>query len=57
MNTFEINGEQKSTNITAPSTWVSEWGVGKTFEEAFNLGFIGYNTRQFSDQKRRRCAR
>ncbi len=51
MNTFEVNGQQKTTNITAPSTWVSEWGFGKTFEESFNMGFIGYNTRQISDQR------
>ncbi len=51
MNTFEFNSKQKTTNITPPSTWVSEWGIGKTFDNAFNIGVIGYNTRQISDQK------
>ena len=50
MNTFEFNGEQKKTDITPASTWVGEWGIGKTFEESFNMGIIGYNTRQISTQ-------
>ena len=51
MNTIEFNGKQKETNITPPSIWVSEWGIGKTFEESFNIGLIGYSNRQISDQK------
>ncbi len=51
MNTFEFNGKQEGTNITPASSWVSEWGIGKTFEEAFNMGVVGYSNRQISDQK------
>jgi len=51
MNTFEVNGKQDGTNITPPSAWVAEWGIGKTFEKSFNLGLIGYMTRQIGDQK------
>lgn len=51
MNTFEFNNKQKDTDITPASTWVAEWGVGKTLEEKFNLGLIGYTTQQIGDQK------
>ncbi len=50
MNTFEFNSKQKSTDITPASTWVTEWGFGKTFEKSFNMGIIGYNTLQMSKQ-------
>ena len=51
MNTVELNASQKGTDVRPASSWVTEWGIGKTFEEAFNIGVIGYSTRQISDQK------
>jgi hypothetical protein len=50
MNTFELNTKQKDTDIKPASTWVTEWGIGKTFEESFNMGFIGYTTLQIGKQ-------
>ena len=50
MNTIELNNKQKGTGITPASTWVTEWGIGKTFEESFNMGLIGYNTLQIGEQ-------
>ena len=49
--TFEFNTKQKDTEISPGSAIVIEWGIGKTFDNAFNLGIIGYNTYQVSEQK------
>ncbi|WP_136479804.1 SphA family protein [Cognatitamlana onchidii] len=51
MNTFEFNGKQKGTNITPAPSYVAEYGIGKTFDEAFNMGVIGYTTKQIGKQK------
>lgn len=51
MNTFEFNGKQKDTDITPAASYVAEYGIGKTFEEVFNMGIIGYTTKQIGNQK------
>lgn len=51
MSSFEFNSKQKDTDITPGSALVIEWGIGKTFNKSFNMGIIGYNTRQVSKQK------
>ena len=51
MGTFEFNSKQKDTDITPGSALVIEWGIGKTFNSVFNMGIIGYNTRQLSKQQ------
>lgn len=51
MNTFEFNGKQEGTDITPASTHVMEYGIGRTFDEVFNMGIIGYRTKQIGDQK------
>jgi hypothetical protein len=50
MGTFEFNSKQKDTDITPGSAVVVEWGIGKTFNSAFNMGIIGYSTWQVSKQ-------
>lgn len=51
MNSFEVNSKQEGTNITAPPSYVGEWGIGKTFNSVFNMGIIGYTNRQIGKQK------
>ncbi len=51
MNTLEVNSRQKYTNIKPGSNWVMEWSVGKTFDQAFNLGIVGYTNQQITAQK------
>jgi len=49
--TFEFNSRLRDTDITPGSALVFEWGIGKTFNNSFNMGIVGYNTRQVSKQK------
>lgn len=51
MGTFEFNSKLRDTEITPGSALVVEWGIGKTFNNSFNMGIVGYNTRQVSKQK------
>jgi len=50
MNTLEINSRQKGTNIKPASNWIMEWSAGKTFDNAFNLGLVGYLNYQLGKQ-------
>ncbi len=50
MNTFEINTRQKDTQIRPGTNWVMEWSLGKTFDDAFNLGVIGFSNHQTGRQ-------
>lgn len=50
MNTLEFNSRQKTTNIRPGSSWVAEWSLGKTFDNVFNLGLVGYLNNQIGRQ-------
>ncbi len=51
MNTLELNSRQKSTEIRPGSNLVSEWSAGKTFDQVFNLGLVGYFNYQVGKQE------
>jgi len=47
---YEIHTTQQETDIKPGQDLVIEWGVGRTWDSAFNMGLVGYNTFQTTDQ-------
>lgn len=47
---YEMHTTQQETDIKPGQDLVIEWGVGRTWDGAFNMGLIGYNLFQTSDQ-------
>ncbi len=47
---YEIHTKQQETAIKPGQDVVVEWGVGRTWDGAFNMGLIGYNVFQTTDQ-------
>lgn len=48
--TYEIHSKQRDSDISPGQNLVVEWGAGKTFDAAFNMGIIGYNIVQTTKQ-------
>ena len=48
--TYEIHTKQKESDIKPGQNIVIEWGVGRTWNNAFNMGLIGHNVFQTTDQ-------
>ena len=51
MGTYEFHSKQQGTDIRPADMMVVEWGLGKTIEEVFNMGLIGYSNMQIGQQK------
>jgi hypothetical protein len=51
MGTYEINSKQKDTDIIPGDGLILEWGLGKTFDQQFNMGLIGYSNMLVTKQK------
>lgn len=48
---YEIHTTQEDTDIKPGQDLVIEWGVGRTWDGVFNMGLIGYNVFQTTNQR------
>lgn len=53
LNRFEIHGERDDSNIRDGEHWVAEWGIAYQFQPGLELGLIGYQRWQLSEDSGR----
>jgi hypothetical protein len=46
LNRYEINTENRDTNITPGHAYTLEWGIGHTFKKTIDVGLVGYYQQQ-----------
>ena len=46
LNRYEINTQDRDTNITPGDAWTLEWGVGYTLKKTIDVGVAGYYQQQ-----------
>lgn len=46
LNRYEINTEQRDTDITPGQAYTLEWGIAKTLAKVYDLGVVGYYQQQ-----------